>query len=167
MILKRIKILLLILFACNICIYAGEKVKVHQVIDGDTLKVFYKGKLESIRLIGIDTPENSDNPKARRDSKRYKMDISIIISHGKKATEFVRELVRKGDIVSIEFDVQRRDKYKRLLGYVFLSNDRMLNHIIIRSGYAYVMTIPPNVKYSDLFLRAYRLARQNRAGLWK
>ena len=85
---------------------------------------------------------------------------------GKRATEYVESLVKPGDLINIEFDVQERDKYKRLLGYVYLSNGKMLNEEIVKDGYANVMTIPPNVKYKDRFLRAYKHARERRRGLW-
>ena len=86
---------------------------------------------------------------------------------GKRATGYVERLVTPGDLITIEFDVQQRDKYRRLLGYVYLSNGKMLNEEIVKAGYANVMTIPPNVKYQDRFLRAYRDARENKKGLWK
>ena len=60
-----------------------------------------------------------------------------------------------------------RDKYKRLLGYVYLSDGKMLNDEIIKAGYANDMTIPPNVKYQDRFLRAYEQARERKRGLWQ
>jgi micrococcal nuclease len=86
---------------------------------------------------------------------------------GKQAAQFVNTLVKSGDKVSIEFDVGKRDKYRRLLGYVYLSNGKMLNEEIVKSGYANLLTIPPNIKYQDRFVRAYREARGNNRGLWK
>jgi micrococcal nuclease len=67
--------------------------------------------------------------------------------------------------VKMEFDVQRRDKYGRLLAYLYLSDGRMLNEEIVKAGYANLMTIPPNVKYQERFLKAYREARKNKRGL--
>ncbi len=86
---------------------------------------------------------------------------------GKRATEFVESLVKPGDLITIEFDAQQRDRYGRLLGYVYLSNGKMLNKEIVKAGYANVMTILPNVKYQDRFLRAYKEARKKRRGLWR
>ena len=63
---------------------------VTRIIDGDTLKVFYLSKEESIRLIGIDTPESRINKKTKRDAKRSGQDIEIIIAMGKRATEYVK-----------------------------------------------------------------------------
>jgi len=85
---------------------------------------------------------------------------------GKRATEYVESLVKPGGLITIEFDVQERDRYKRLLGYVYLPNGNMLNEEIVKAGYASVMTIPPNVKYEDRFLIAYQEARKDKRGLW-
>ncbi len=86
---------------------------------------------------------------------------------GKRATEYVKSLVKPGDLITIEFDAQQKDRYDRLLGYDYLSNGKMLNEEIVKAGYANVMTIPPNVKYQDRFLGAYEEARERKKGLWK
>mgnify|MGYP003152161323 CR=1 FL=1 len=143
--------------------HAQQTTTVTRIVDGDTLKVFYLEGEESIRLIGIDTPESRVNKKTKKDAKRSGQDI---IAMGKRATEYVESLVKPGDTVAIEFDVQERDRYKRLLGYVYLSNGKMLNEEIVKAGYASVMTIPPNVKYKDRFLIAYQEARERKVGLW-
>ncbi len=65
------------------------------------------------------------------------------------------------------FDVEKRDQYGRILAYVYLQDGRMLNEEIVKSGYANVMTIPPNVKHEDRFRKVYREARENRRGLWR
>jgi micrococcal nuclease len=158
---------LLLLTALVLPCYSSEKATVLRVIDGDTLKVLINGQEESVRLIGIDTPESKANKKGLNDAARSQKDIETIVSLGKEATRHVRSLVKKGDSVDIEFDVQPRDRYGRLLGYVYLSNGTFLNEEIVRAGYASPMTIPPNVKYKDRFLNAFREARENRRGLWK
>jgi micrococcal nuclease len=86
-------------------------------------------------------------------------DILKISYRGKKE--------KPGDLITIEFDAQQRDRYDRLLGYVCLSNGKMLNEDIVKAGYANVMTIPPNVKYQDRFLKAYKQARERKRGLWR
>jgi len=168
-ILKEINIVFCLVFIVAIPLYAQDhdKVTVVRVVDGDTLKVSYWGKEESIRLIGIDTPESRVNKKTKKDSKRSGQDIETIIEMGKRATEYVESLVKAGDTITIEFDVQEMDRYERLLGYVYLSNGEMLNEEIVKAGYANVMTIPPNVKYKDRFLRLYKHARERRIGLWE
>ncbi len=148
-------------------LHAQQTTTVKRVVDGDTLKVRYWGKEESIRLIGIDTPESRVNKKAKRDAKRSGQDIKTITAMGKRATEYVESLVKPGDLITIEFDAQERDRYRRLLGYVYLSNGKMLNEEIVKAGYANIMTIPPNVKYQDRFLKAYREARERKRGLWE
>jgi len=137
-----------------------------RVVDGDTLTINHNGRKESIRLIGIDTPESKSNKKARKDAMRSNEDLRTIVSLGKEAAQFVKTLVHPGDPVFIEFDRQTRDKYGRLLGYVYLADGTMLNEEIVRAGYANLMTYPPNVKYQDRFLRAYHDARDNNRGLW-
>ena len=148
-------------------LHAQQTTTVTRIVDGDTLKVFYLEGEESIRLIGIDTPESRVNKKTKKDAKRSGQDVETIIAMGKRATEYVESLVKPGGLITIEFDVQERDRYKRLLGYVYLSNGKMLNEEIVKAGYASVMTIPPNVKYKDRFLRAYKQARERKIGLWK
>ncbi len=77
----------------------------------------------------------------------------------------MKTLVDPGDSVSLEFDVERRDRYRRLLAYVYLKDGRMLNEEIVKAGYANLLTIPP--QYQERFLKAYREARENRRGFWK
>lgn len=137
-----------------------------KVVDGDTLKIEHQGRIESIRLIGIDTPETRINKKAQKDAARSGEDIKKIISLGQEATRYVKILVKPGDPLRVEFDRQIRDKYGRLLGYVYLPSGKMLNEEIVKAGYANLMTYPPNVKYEEKFLRAYREARENNRGLW-
>lgn len=166
---KRYLIFILILvIVCPSAVYAlRHNAKVLYVIDGDTIKIMYDGKKQSIRLIGIDTPESKKNSKAFKDSRRSSRDINAIVSQGKIARKYVKGLVKKGDSIKIEFDVEKRDRYRRLLGYVYLPDGRMLNDIIIGNGYASPLTIPPNVKYRGKFSKSYKYARAHRLGLWK
>ena len=92
--------------------------------------------------------------------------MKTILEMGKKATRFVEGLLIPGDRVSIEFDVERRDKYGRLLGYIYLSDRRMLKEKIVKARHANLLTYPPVVKYQERFLVAYREARNNEKGLW-
>ena len=148
---------------------AQQKTTVTRIIDGDIIQALYGGVEKRIRLIGIDTPESRVNRKAKKDkyANMSEHDIKTIIEMGKKAKAYVNSLIKRGDLITIEFDVQKKDKYGRLLGYVYLSNGKMLNEEIIKSGYASIMTIPPNVKYKDMFLKAYKHARDRKKGLWE
>lgn len=141
--------------------------RVERVVDGDTLQVAYAGRTERVRLIGIDTPESRDNAKARRDSRRQHRRLDAVTALGHQAAEFVAALVHPGDLLKLEFDLEARDRYGRMLGYVYLNDGRMLNEVIIRSGYASPMTIPPNVRHQERFLAAFRAARDEGAGLWR
>ena len=143
-----------------------EPTPVVQIVDGDTLTIQHNGRNEKIRLIGIDAPESRINNKTKKDAARGNGDMETITKMGKEATLFVKKIVKPGDPVTIEFDKQTRDKYGRLLGYVYLANGKMLNEEIVKAGYANLLTYPPNVKYQDRFLKAYREARENSRGLW-
>jgi len=92
--------------------------------------------------------------------------VRTIQELGKRAYEFTKKLV-EGKRVSLEFDVERYDKYKRLLAYVYLKDGTFVNAEIVKQGYASLMTIPPNAKYSNLLLKLYQEARANKRGLWK
>lgn len=138
-------------------------VLVDRVVDGDTLKL---AGGERVRLIGIDTPEVHESVKLYRDSRKSGQDIKTIQALGRRAQKFTKELV-EGKTVRLEFDVEKRDKYKRLLAYAYLPDNTFINAEIIKQGYASVMTYPPNVKHADEFLILYRQARDSRLGLWK
>ncbi len=147
--------------------YAKQKTTVTRIIDGDILQALYGEREERIRLIGIDTPESRVNKRAKRDENMSEQDIKTIIEMGRNAKKYVDGLIKRGDYINIEFDVQKRDKHGRLLCYVYLSNGKMLNEEILKDGYAVIMTIPPNVKYKDIFSRAYNQAKERKAGLWE
>ena len=138
-----------------------------RVIDGDTIVVNLNGMEEKVRLIGVDTPESRVNKRAEIQQREGLGSVEEVVQLGKKAKEFTSSLVKPGDTVYLEFDVQQRDKYGRLLAYVYLKDGRMLNKEIICNGYAMPLTVPPNVKYEEEFRKCYREARENKRGLWK
>jgi micrococcal nuclease len=140
----------------------GELYYVSRVVDGDTLKL---SGGERIRLIGVDTPEVHYSDKLLRDAKKSGRNIAAIQAMGKTASDFTKSLCTDKR-VRLEFDVEKRDRYKRLLAYVYLEDGTFVNAKIIEEGYGQVMTIPPNVKYADLFLKLQRDAREKRKGLW-
>ena len=140
-----------------------NNILVTRAVDGDTLVLENN---ERVRLIGIDTPEMHESNKLNRDAQRSGQDVETIKQLGRQSYEFTKNLV-EGKRVRLEFDVERFDKYKRILAYVYLADGTFLNAAIIEQGYASLMTYPPNVKYADLFLRLYRQARENKRGLWE
>ena len=139
-----------------------ENILVIRAIDGDTLELENK---EHVRLIGVDTPESRKNEKAIKDSQRTGTDIETIIQLGQKAKNFTKHLV-ENKRVRLEFDAGPKDKYGRLLAYVYVG-DMFVNAAIIKEGYASPMTIPPNVKFADLFRNLYQEARAEKRGLWQ
>jgi micrococcal nuclease len=171
-------LLILGLYSCNNKAYHSEQGKITlpfgksynyadilvvRAVDGDTLQL---ESGERVRLIGIDTPEMHESDKLYRDSQRTKQDIKTIKELGRRAYAFTRDLV-EGKRVSLEFDVEKHDKYGRILAYVYLKDGAFVNAEIVKQGYASLMSIPPNVKYADDFLKLYREARENNRGLWK
>ena len=128
-------------------------VQVVRVIDGDTIQICCVfGDREKVRYIGVDTPETHHPMKG-------------IEPFGKEAAEANRKLV-DGKTVRLEFDVQQLDKFGRTLAYVYLEDGTCVNACLVEHGYAQVMTVRPNVKHQELFLKLQREAREERRGLW-
>ncbi len=142
--------------------YGYSSILVTRAVDGDTLVLENR---ERVRLIGIDTPEMHESNKLNRDAQRSGEDVATIKQLGRQSYAFTKKLL-EGKRVRLEFDVERFDKYKRILAYVYLEDGTFVNAKIIEEGYASLMTYPPNVKYADLFLKLYTEARQNQRGLW-
>ena len=129
-------------------------VVIQRAIDGDTVDL---SDGRHLRYIGIDTPD-----VRRRRGDRW---VEEPEPFGREASARNRQLV-EGKRVRLEFDVQKRDRYGRLLAYVHLG-DLMVNAELMQEGFAQPMTIPPNVKHAELFRRLAQEARQNRRGLWR
>ena len=123
------------------------------MIDGDTVELA-DGRL--VRYIGIDTPE-----VRRRVADRWVVDPEPF---GEAAAEANRQWVQ-GKNVRLEYDVQTRDRFGRLLAYVFVG-DIMVNAELLRDGFAQPLTIPPNVRYAERFRGLAAEARRARRGLW-
>jgi micrococcal nuclease len=122
-----------------------------RVVDGDTIHVRLGHHIEKVCYIGMNAPELHHPAKGVEPLAR-------------ESTEANRKLV-EGQTVRLELDVQERDKYGRLLAYVYVG-ETMVNAELVAQGYAQVMTIPPNVKHQDLFLKLQRQARALQLGLW-
>jgi len=131
----------------------GSATVVHPV-DGDTVVVLIGGAEESVRLIGIDTPESvaQDRP---------------VECFGPEAKARTAELLPKGTSVLLERDVEARDKYDRLLAYVIRADDGLLvNLTLVEEGYAESFPYAPNLAHQGDFDRAEQAARSGRLGLW-
>lgn len=128
--------------------------KVIKVVDGDTLAVEINGQSETLRLIGIDTPETVDPRKP-------------VQCFGIEASNKAKELLN-GKMVSLEADdtQDERDKYNRLLRYVFLKDGTNFNKMMIEQGYAFEYTYKIPYKYQTEFQQAEKEVRENKKGLW-
>jgi micrococcal nuclease len=133
---------------------ADGQATVTRVVDGDTIVVDLGDRTEKVRLIGIDTPETKDPRKP-------------VQCYGKEASKRTEALLPEGTAVRLERDVELRDRYGRLLAYVFRQPDGLfVNLELARGGYAQVLTIPPNVANADRFVAAVAEARRAGRGLW-
>lgn len=128
--------------------------RVASVIDGDTIQVIIDNKKETLRLIGIDTPETVDPRKP-------------VQCFGKEASAKAKSLL-SGKSVRLESDPTQgeRDKYQRLLRYVFLEDGTNFNKLMISEGYAHEYTYNMPYKYQSEFKQAQKEAEENKRGLW-
>lgn len=126
-----------------------------RIIDGDTIEVNINGVPEKIRLIGVNTPETVDPRKK-------------VECFGKEASQFVTDILT-GTSVFLEADASQsdRDRYGRLLRYVFLSDGLLLNKTIIAEGYGYEYTHNVPYHYMKEFKDAEHTAQKLGKGLWK
>lgn len=132
----------------NLISVISNVVKVIRVIDGDTIEI--EGG-ERIRYIGVDTPETVDPRKP-------------VQCFGIEASNKNKELV-EGKMARLEKDITDRDKYNRLLRYVWVG-DTFVNLELIKQGFAYSSSYSPDIKYQDLFVKTQREAREMKRGLW-
>ena len=142
----------------------GDKLEgtVKRVVDGDTLVVEVDGQSRRVRLLGVDTPETVHPNKE-------------VQFYGPEASAFTKKELT-GKHVWLEYDIAPLDRYQRHLAYLWLeapSNGEaairrgMFNARLLLGGYAKVMTIQPNSRHADLFVRFQEEARRAKRGLWK
>jgi micrococcal nuclease len=128
--------------------------RINRVVDGDTIHVQIGGHDETVRLIGIDTPETVDPRQP-------------VGCFGKEASAHTKELLPKGTEVRLVRDVEARDRYDRLLAYVYrVKDDLFVNLELAEQGFADLLTYPPNVAHVDDFTAAVAAARDAGRGLW-
>jgi micrococcal nuclease len=132
---------------------ASFNATVVEVIDGDTIDVrFANGRVERIRMLGADTPEVKDPRKP-------------VQCFGPEASAYTHTRVPSGTRVRLETDVEQRDKYGRLLAYVYVGGVRYEDELL-RLGYARLLIIPPNGEHARAMLQAELSAKAARRGLW-
>ncbi len=131
---------------------AEPEVRVVEVVDGDTIVVaFANGGTDTVRLLGVDTPETHHPTKG-------------VECFGPDASAFTAARLL-GRVVRLEFDVERRDVYDRRLAYVQLDGTHF-NEVLLRRGFARFLVIPPNDAHGRELLAAELDARGDRRGLW-
>lgn len=141
-------LLVLVLSIPSLAAQGGPLYRVQRVVDGDTIIVDGIGR---IRLIGVDTPESVD---PRRPVQRY----------AREAGEFLKSLL-DGQSVRLDYDVERFDRYKRTLAYVYLPDGTFVNEQIIARGYGFAYTRFP-FKHLQRFRTLEQDARSKGLGLW-
>lgn len=137
-----------------------ESATVTRVKDGDTFVAIIRGTEETIRLIGIDAPESYRNNKFRYDAGRSGESDETLIAKGQAATAFLKVLLPEGTSVRLEFDRRIRDRYKRLLCYVYLPDGTMVNELLVEQGHAIVKAYTPNIRYHERLKAAEANARR-------
>ena len=145
---RAVFILLLSTFL-SVPLHARDTFRCTKVIDGDTI-IISNGR--KVRLIGVDTPE-LHHP------------LKPVQYFAREASEFTRSMV-EGKSVRLKYDCRRRDRYGRLLAYVYLEDGTFLNAEIIKQGYGFAYTRYP-FRYLDAFRQYQREAREHERGLWK
>jgi endonuclease YncB( thermonuclease family) len=126
--------------------------EVQRVVDGDTFVATVNGRRERVRVIGVDTPESVD---PNRPDEPF----------GEEASNFAKHHL-DGQTVRMAGDAEPRDRYGRMLAYVWLEDGTFWNALLAAEGYAQQLTIPPNVTYAGLFRGLVGEARREHRGLW-
>ncbi|MHC8949248.1 thermonuclease family protein [Sphingobacterium hungaricum] len=128
--------------------------QVTKISDGDTFWcVNHKNEKVKIRFIGIDSPESRNAFKKKKQP------------FGKEASAFTSNLIMD-KFVKLTFDIDSLDPFGRTLAYVYLQDGTFVNEEIIRNGFATIMTVAPNVKFENKFIKAQRYARERKLGMW-
>lgn len=147
-------VVLALVSACQISPFAKHlDAKISEVLDGDTVKL---DSGQTVRFIGLDTPELHKNTGEKW------VDVNEPLALEAKQ---LNESLVKGKLVRLEFDVELKDKYSRLLAYCFVDNV-FVNERILEEGLGLLYTRPPNVKYNEILVAAQKRARDNQKGLW-
>lgn len=131
-----------------------EEYELESVIDGDTIRINYNGSSEKVRFLLVDTPETNHETLGEQ-------------PYGPEAKEFTKQLLAGQDTVYLEFDVSYRDKYKRLLAYIYTKKGISVQEQLLKNGLARVAYIyDPNTKHVDWFKSVQKTAQQSAIGIW-
>ena len=134
----------------------AELVRLASVTDGDTIDIVRDGRLESVRMVGVDAPETGGPYQ----------DVECF---GREGGEFLQWQLSQGGDLYIEQDVEDRDRFGRLLRWVWLERDGevyLLNEAVIRAGHAERFRNTPNRRYVAELTEAEEFAQEFGLGLW-
>jgi len=131
----------------------SDVASVIRVIDGDTVVLRLQGVIETVRLIGVDTPETVHPTKP-------------VGCFGPEASAFTHSALKPKTQVRVQRDVEARDRYQRLLVYLYLLDGTFINQELLRLGFARTMNITPNTAFATKFASIETVARENQIGLW-
>ena len=145
------QLLALFLFTCalllsgcsnDLTVTSPNSATMERVVDGDTIDIAIGGNTERVRLIGINTPETKHPTKG-------------VECFGPEASAYTQQLLPAGTALRVERDIEARDKYGRLLLYVYRMPDNLfVNYELAAQGYADTLSIEPNIMYRSDFSRA-------------
>lgn len=131
-----------------------EKYELQEIIDGDTIRIKYNGSSEKVRLLLVDAPETNHETLGEQ-------------PYGSEAKEFLKQLLAGQDSVYVEFDVSYRDKYKRLLAYLYTEDGISIQEQLLKNGLVRVAYIyDPNTKHVDWFKEVQKTAQNKAIGIW-
>ncbi len=150
---KKIILVLLLLFPFSI--YADrEKVELFKCVDGDTARFILNKKEIKVRLLGINAPEIEKN---NQEGEPY----------GKESADYVCRKLKKAKVIELEYDEEseKKDKYDRILAYVFVDNN-LLETSILKNGYATVKYYKKSFKYYDELVNAENYAKEKKKGIY-
>ncbi|WP_456417661.1 thermonuclease family protein [Thiolapillus sp.] len=139
-----------------------------EVEDGDTLVVDLAGKKARIQLLGVDAPEDRQNPKLKHDMQRTGLDAAQLLPAGRAATQYLKSLVRPGDTLVLSGKLRQKDRYGRISTRVFSATGVSLNQAMVAAGHARPLRSGPLPKALKQTLEeAYATAKSTRQGSWK
>ncbi len=149
-----------------------QEAKIMKVVDGDTIHVLLNNKDETIRLIGVDTPETVDLSRLTPASPNLGEQVKAgprkkVQCFGKQASEFTKtQLTGKKVFLQDDITQTNRDKYNRLLRYIILPDGTNFNKLLIQQGYAHEYTYDVPYQYQIEFKQAQKEAQDANRGLW-
>lgn len=152
--LNKFLFLILLFLSINLNVYAREEVIFSKCVDGDTIKIELDGKIRTVRMLAVDTPESVHPTKG-------------VEYYGKEASNFTCETFTNAKKIEIEYDndSDKEDKYDRLLVWIFV-DDKLFQDMLIQGGYAEVAYLYGDYKYTSLLQDHQAVVETKKIGIW-